>query len=316
MARGNSPEIVVVGQIARDLVLSVDEMPAKGGAVPVRRRQEMLGGKGANQAVACAQLGAGTALIGVVGDDQAGDNVLRQARSDGIDVSGVVRRQDASTGLIVDVLEPDGGWRYLEDLPTDVLLTESDVEAARSLLEPAGSVLVQLQQPSAAALTAARLGKTGGARVVLDGAPAQDDRGAALLAAADVFRLDAKEAELFCGERIGGADDGLRVGRELLRSGPSLVAVDVAGKGNAVVWPDGQVFLPLIDTEVVDTTGAGDAFTAALTVALDHGAPPPQAARTAVAAAASSVERAGGRPDLTGDALRVQLDRLTAVAPT
>lgn len=311
MERGDSPEIVVVGQIARDLVVCVDEVPEPGGSVAVRRRLEMLGGKGANQAVACAQLGAGVAVIGVVGDDRVADHILGQARYDGIDVSGVVRR--ATTGLIVDVLEPDGRWRYLEDLPAETMLTEADVETAASLLRTAGSVLVQLQQPSAAALTAARLAREEGARVVLDGAPADDERKGALLSAADVFRLDAKEAELALGERVDSAGDALRAGRELLRHGLSLVAIDVAGAGNAFVWEDDEVFLPLIDTQVVDSTGAGDAFSAALTVALDCGEHPRQAARQAVAAAASSVGRAGGRPDLTGDAMRIQMSRLDAM---
>lgn len=315
MGRENGPEIAVVGQVARDLVLCVDEIPEAGGTRPVRRRQEVLGGKGANQAVACAQLGAGTALVGVVGTDQVGDDVLAQARADGIDVSGVVRRPKARTGLIVDVLEPGGRWHYLEDLPEEVLLTEADVEQAGELIEGAGSVLVQLQQPAGAALAAARLGGANGARVVLDGAPAEDDRRSTLLAAADVLRLDAKEAELAFGQHIRGAHDALRAGRDFLRQGPTLVAIDVAGQGNAFVWPDGELFLPLIDTEVVDTTGAGDAFTAMLAVALDHGRSPRQAARAAVAAAASSVERAGGRPALTGDALRVQLARLDAITP-
>jgi ribokinase len=104
-------DAVVVGQIARDLVLVVDEVPEAGTATPVRRRREMLGGKGANQAVGLAQLGVRVALLGVAGTDETGEWLLAQARRDGIDVSQVVRRGES--GLIVDIVDGDGRWRYL-----------------------------------------------------------------------------------------------------------------------------------------------------------------------------------------------------------
>ncbi|SFO86940.1 pfkB family carbohydrate kinase [Amycolatopsis arida] len=123
-------DVVVAGQVNRDLVLRVDELPAPGTGGPVRQRKEMLGGKGANQAVARAQLGAPVALLGVVGDDDVGSALLTQARADGIDVSAVVRRERTPTALIVDVLEAGGRWRYLEDIPAGTLLAEADVAAA------------------------------------------------------------------------------------------------------------------------------------------------------------------------------------------
>ncbi|MFF0522439.1 PfkB family carbohydrate kinase [Actinomadura nitritigenes] len=120
---GGGPDVCVVGQIARDLVLVVGEVPGPGGSARVRRRREMLGGKGANQAVGLAQLGMRPALAGVVGDDDAGRDALGQAVRDGIDVSAVVRREGARTGLIVDVVDGDGRWRHLEDLPPPVRRT-------------------------------------------------------------------------------------------------------------------------------------------------------------------------------------------------
>ncbi|WP_225992751.1 PfkB family carbohydrate kinase [Actinomadura rudentiformis] len=110
-------QVVVVGQIARDLVVVVDEVPGAHQAVPVRRRREMLGGKGANQAVGLAQLGVPVALVAVAGDDTVAGALLDQARRDGVDVSGVVRRSGEPTGLIIDIVDGGGDWRYLEDLP-------------------------------------------------------------------------------------------------------------------------------------------------------------------------------------------------------
>ncbi|GAB3896946.1 PfkB family carbohydrate kinase [Kibdelosporangium lantanae] len=288
----------MVGQIARDLVLLVDEVPDAGGSVPVRDRREMLGGKGANLAVASAQLGMSVAVLGVVGDDEVGAKLLDQARADGIDVTPVVRRTSVATALIVDIVTDDGKWRYLEDVPDEVLLTEADVEAAQPTLAEAAAVIVQLQQPAKAALTAAR---HAGRLVVLEGAVRDDEHREPLLAAADVLRADSQEAELLTGQKLDTVDTAVRAARHLMASGPAFV-VFALDDGNLFVWADDHLFLPMVDTEVVDTTGSGDAFTAALTAALVRGQGPHEAARRAVAAAAATVGHPGGRPDLRPDA--------------
>ncbi|MEU4420098.1 PfkB family carbohydrate kinase [Actinoplanes sp. NPDC024001] len=291
-----SERVVVAGQLARDLVLLVDDMPEAGTSADARLRREMLGGKGANQAVALAQLGAAPALVAVRGDDLIGDELVAQARRDGIDVSAVVCRAGTLTGLIVEALDSDGNWRYLQHLPEPMLLTADDVAAAEPVFHGAQAVLVQLQQPGAAALAAARLGRAQGALVVLDGAPGDDADRDALLAAADVVRTDDTETELLTG--LPAKDPAAL--RDAVRrlTGPRLYALGLPD-ANYFVWPDGELLIPLGDARVVDTTGGGDAFTAALTVALLRGCPPQAAARYAVAASAATVGHPGGRPDLT-----------------
>lgn len=300
----------VVGQVARDLVLAIDEVPGPHGTTPVRQRREMLGGKGANQAVALSQLGLHAGLVGVLGDDDAAEWLLRQARRDGIDVRHVIRRPGTRSGLIVDLLTPDGRWRYLEDLPEPVLLTATDVAAASAALADARAVLVQLQQPSAAVLDAAQRARHAGRLVVLDGAPADDERRAAILAAADVLRADAREATSLAGVEIDDVDSAVRAGADLLRRGPRLVALAVKNIGNVFSWPDGHLCLPLVAPRVVDTTGAGDAFIAALTVSLLRGDPPTTVAKFASAAASATVGHPGGRPALTADTMKRHLARL------
>lgn len=292
------PDAVVLGQVGRDLVLVVDGVPEPHGTTPVHRRLEMLGGKGANQAVALSQLGVRPALVGVVGSDPAGAWVLAQARRDRIDVRAVARRGGARTSLIVEMLAPGGAWRYLEDVPEPVLLTEADVRHAAGTILASSAVLLQMQQPSAATLPAARYARQAGRLVVLDGAP--PDGRDALLAAADVVRADGRESADLAGGPLEDADSAVRAGRELLRRGPRLVVLAVRGAGNAFVWPGGQLFLPISGPDPVDTTGAGDAMVAALTVALLRGRGFEQAARAAGDAAAASVGRVGGRPGLGG----------------
>jgi ribokinase len=286
-----SPRMVVAGQLARDLVLRVDDLPEAGSAADARERHELLGGKGANQAVALAQLGAAPALVAVAGDDRIGDELLDRCRQDNIDVTSVVRRPGTLTGLVVEMLEKDGRWRYVQHLPDEVLLTEADVEAAD--FGDAAAVLVQLQQPMPAALAAARRGRGAGALVILDGAPQDGPGRDELLATADVVRADEREARILGGTSVLGA-------------GPWLLAFGEEG-GNRFTWPGGEVFLPWAPGPVVDTTGAGDALTAALTIALLRGDKPDEAARFAVSAAASSVRRVAGRPALS--ALRPDRDQ-------
>ncbi|MBW0101336.1 PfkB family carbohydrate kinase [Pseudonocardia sp. KRD291] len=298
------PDVVVAGQLARDLVIGVEELPPVGGGATVARRREMLGGKGANCAVGAAQLGARVALLAVAGDDGVGDELLTRARDDGIDVGVVVRRRDTATGLIVEILERDGGRRYLEDLQEPVLLDVPDVDAAAPRLRDASTVVLQAQQPGPALLAAARHARAGGARVVLDGAPAERER-AELLRHVDVLRADAPEAELLGGGPVRGrGEDAVAevtaLARSLHEAGPDTVLLGVEGAGNVALRAGGEEFLPLADVDVLDPTGAGDAMTAALAVALDEGADPADAVRRAVDAAASTVQRAGGRPDLRG----------------
>ncbi|WP_433271966.1 PfkB family carbohydrate kinase [Actinosynnema sp. CS-041913] len=279
--------IAVVGQIARDLVLVVPEVPGASGTAPVLERREMLGGKGANIAVDLVQLGASAAVVGVAGEDEVGGRLVEQLRADGVDVSAVVRR--GRSALIVNVV-CDGQWRYLEDFPDSSLVTEDDVTA--SVLAEADAVVVQLQQPSAAVMAAIRRAD---GLVVLDGTASEEQ-----LAAADVVRADHHEGEVLTGRRISSAEDAVKAGRELLGRGPSLVALEVKGEANVLVWSSGDAVVPLTEEDVVDTTGGGDAFVAALAFALVRGDHPRDAGRLAVAAAGRAVGHPGGRSDLTG----------------
>jgi ribokinase len=306
---GPGPDVIVFGQIARDLVLVVDAVPTASRSADVYQRRELLGGKGANQAVGLAQLGMRPALAGVVGEDQVGQRLLTQAGQDRVDVSAVSRRPGVRTALIVDIVDATGQWRYLEDVPAGMLLTEADVIAARHLFLPGRWVSVQLQQPPAAALAAATLAHRAGGKVVLDGAPHEDCRDA-LLDVADVVRADAREAGLLAGSPVTTAAEAEKAAAELLRQGPSLVALAVEDAGNLVAWADGCVFLPLPDIPVVDTTGAGDAFVAGLITALAKDAGPQRAARLAAAAAGATVGHPGGRPALTPKAVQDQLTML------
>ncbi|OLF12277.1 hypothetical protein BLA60_09855 [Actinophytocola xinjiangensis] len=301
---------VVVGQISRDLVLSVDALPGARETARVLRRREVLGGKGANIAVALAQLGLPVSLLGVVGDDHVAATLLNRARRDGVDVEPVVRREGATTGLTVDVPDAHGDWHYLEHLPPEVQLTEDDVASAAPTLRAARCAVIQLRQPTAAALAAATLVRETGGLVVLDGAPPEGEHRDALLAAADVLRTGTRQACRLTGTDASDldadldADLALGAAHALMdRHGIALVALGVPG-ADAFAWATGSRVVPHLATRVVDTTGAADALCAALTSVLCRGGDAEEAVDLAVAAAAATVEHPGGRPNLTPRRLR------------
>ena len=297
-------EVVVAGQIARDLVVEAPDAPDAGFSAPVGHRKEMLGGRGANQAVALSQLGVTVSLVGVVGRDRSGDALCAQARADRIGTSHVVRRPDTETALLIDVVDEQGRRRCLEHVPDGTLLTETDVLAACAPISAAGSLIVQLRQPAPAALLAARLAHTAGTRVVLDGAP--QDLTDELLALADVVRADGREAELLTGQPVDDVAGAVRAAADLRDRGPSLVVLEVSGQGNLFAGPAESWFVPHVETELVDPAGAGDALVATLTAALTRRRPLETAACLAVAAAAATTEHVGGRPHLS----HAVLDRL------
>lgn len=295
--------IVVVGQVGRDLVLEVDGIPPEGGSAPVRRRRELLGGKGANQAVGCRQLGVQAALVAVVGADAAGADALAAAAADGIDVTGVVRRDGAATALLVDVVGPPGIRRLLEDVPEEVLLRPDDVRAAAALLGGAEAVLLQLQQPGPAVAEALRAAAPG-SLVVADGAPGDERVRELVLARADAVRADTAETAALTGRAPEDTAGTLRAARELLGRGPRVVALASPEGADVVAWPGGHVVLPHLEPDPVDPTGGGDAFVAALAVGLLHGEEPGTAARWAAAASAQVAGTAGGRPGLSPGLVR------------
>jgi ribokinase len=294
--------VVVVGQVGRDLVLQVDQLPEAGGSATVRRRREVLGGKGANQAVALRQLGLPVAVVAVLGDDPAGNVVLAQAAADGVQTEALARRAGVPSALLVDVVAPRGVRRLLEDVPEGVLLTAADVAAAGPLLHRAPAVLLQLQQPGEA-VRAALERTADGALTVADGAPSDDATAAALLGTVEVLRADAREAARWVGHDLTGLGAVRAAAVQLCRQGPRVVSLAAGDEGDLTVWrePDGRLgeqLVPLLGDDPLDPTGAGDAVVAALTAALLRGADPATAAWEAGAAAALTVARLGGRPRL------------------
>jgi ribokinase len=279
---------VVVGSLNMDLVLNVPALPSPGQTILSRSRDRLPGGKGANQAVALARLGAGVAMVGAVGDDPDGAELLAALEAAGVSTRHVSRRPRVPTGLAVVCVTADGDNAIVVASGANATLTPDDLATAAPALPGAGLLLLQLEIPLETVLAAARAGRDHGVLVVLNAAPARD-LPTGLLATVDVLVVNDGEAAALAGGEPRDAAVRLR------ERGPRVVVVTRGGQGCVVAEDRGATALPADPVEVVDTTGAGDCFAAALGFGLAEGRDARQAARFAAAAAALAVTRPGAQ---------------------
>jgi ribokinase len=297
MARRTACDLVVVGGGNWDYLVRGPRLPGPGQTAEGDELHEAAGGKGANQAVAAARLGSRVALIARVGADARGDALLARLADERVDTSNVVRDPEAPTGVALILIDRAGEKQILTAPGANRRLTPRDVRAAEATISAARLVLVQLEVPLESVSEAARLAREAGLRVVLDPAPpvALPDE---LLGLVEVIRPNASEAEALTGVRVRSRADARRAASILLRRGVGAVAVPAGRRGNLLVWPGGERWLPHLPVESVDATGAGDAFAAALSVKLSEGASFAEAGPFASAAAALATTALGAQAGL------------------
>jgi ribokinase len=288
-------EIVVVGSLNADLVTRLDRFPAPGETVTAKGFAIHPGGKGANQAYAAARLGGRVAMVGGIGGDAYGERLLQSLRSAGVDVSPVHRDAEAPTGLALITLDASGENQIVVVPGANARLTPELVQAHEARIAAAAVVLLQLEVPLEVVLAAARIARDGGAAVILDPAPAQP-LPASLLKCVDFLTPNQSELQTLTGGAAGQQAE--HAARSLADGSPLRVIVKMGEVGALLVDANGQAFWPALRVEAVDATGAGDAFNAALAVALAEGRPLPEAGRLAVAAGALCVTRAGAQPSM------------------
>ncbi|WP_141584570.1 ribokinase [Actinomadura sp. WMMA1423] len=283
-------EVVVVGSLNADLVVDVERRPAPGETVLGSDLATHPGGKGANQAVAAARLGGRAAIVGRVGDDGHGALLRGALAADGVDLAHLATTPGVPTGVALITVGPDGDNSIIVSPGANARLAPADVEAARVLIESAPVVSFQMEVPLAAVEAAAGVAAGAGRRVVLNlspSAPVPDD----LLALCDPLVVNEHEAAFL----LGGDGEPERMAAALARSGPRSVAVTVGADGAVVADGRGTAAVPSPRSEAVDTTGAGDAFTAALCLRLARGDSLLDAARLATRAGAAAVRRRGAQ---------------------
>jgi ribokinase len=277
--------VIVVGSVNVDLVAAGGRMPRPGETVTMERFAQTHGGKGANQASAAAALGATTHFVGAVGDDSHGRSAVTDLTTRGVRLDGL-RTTPGPTGVAV-ILVDDSGENAIAIVPgANATVSPAQVESALQSIDGEAVVVASLEIPMPAVLAAARTASARGWPLILNPAPAVPLPDA-LVALCTV--LTPNETELAA---LGGVDT-------LLTAGAEAVVVTRGGAGCDIYAVRGEhTFVPPAPAAVVDTTGAGDTFTAALAVAVANGRSLADAVRWSAAAGALATEGFGARGSL------------------
>ncbi|QDO40253.1 ribokinase [Streptomyces sp. RLB3-17] len=283
-------DLLVVGSANADLVIGVERRPAPGETVLGSDLVVHPGGKGANQAVAAGRLGARTALLARVGDDAHGRLLLDSQRAAGVDTAGVLVG-GAPTGVALITVDPSGDNSIVVSPGANGRLTPEDVRSAGNLLAASRVVSAQLEIPLETVVEVVR-NLAPGSRFVLNPSPPRA-LPAEVLAACDPLIVNEHEARVIVGTDLGDPPEDWA--SALLALGPRSVVITLGARGALVASADGAARVPSVKVETVDTTGAGDAFTAALAWRLGLDEPLAEAAAYAARVGAAAVTRAGAQ---------------------
>ncbi|MGW8703249.1 ribokinase [Streptomyces eurythermus] len=284
-------DLLVVGSANADLVIGVERRPAAGETVLGGDLAVHPGGKGANQAVAAARLQARTALLARVGDDGHGRLLLDSLRAAGVDTVGVLVG-GAPTGVALITVDPSGDNSIVVSPGANGRLRPEDVRTATSLFHASRVVSAQLEIPLETVVEVVR-NLAPGSRFVLNPSPPRE-LPTEVLAACDPLIVNEHEARVILGDALVG-DDPADWARLLLAKGPRSVVVTLGARGALVCDGSGTSLVPSVKVDAVDTTGAGDAFTAALAWRLGAGAGLAEAAAYAARVGAAAVTRRGAQ---------------------
>ncbi|MEW2470893.1 ribokinase [Streptomyces sp. NPDC046994] len=283
-------DLLVVGSANADLVIRVERRPAAGETVLGSDLVVHPGGKGANQAVAAARLGARTALLARVGDDGHGRLLLQSQRAAGVDTAGVLVG-GAPTGVALITVDPSGDNSIVVSPGANARLAPKDVRAATGLLHGSRVVSAQLEIPLETVVEVVR-SLPSGTRFVLNPSPPRP-LPAEVLAACDPLIVNEHEARVIAGGELDGSPEDWAAA--LLALGPRSVVVTLGAQGALVATGEAMTRIKSMAVDAVDTTGAGDAFTAALAWRLGAGSALPEAAVYAARVGAAAVTRPGAQ---------------------
>jgi ribokinase len=300
------PRIVVIGSSNTDLTVVVERLPVPGETVMGEKLMRAGGGKGANQAVAAARAGADVAFVGKVGDDEFGRATLENLRREHINTQYVGIEEQSPSGVALIMVDKKGENSIAVAPGANSRLSPADVKAAEGAIRQAGLVLLQLEIPLETVEAAVATARGAGVPVLLNPAPAPPPGSlAGLLRGMDYLTPNMGEAARLLGAPAGESPESMA--RRLVQAGVRTVFLTVGADGVYICAGDECMRVSVPRVRVVDTVGAGDCFTGALSVALAEGMPLRTAASFAACAAALSVQAEGAQPSLP---MRAAIDRM------
>ncbi len=294
-----TPRIVVVGTVNTDMVVKSRRIPAVGETVTGGQFVMAAGGKGANQAVAAARLGAEVTLVAKIGRDLLGDQAAANYQKEGILTDFLFRDAEHATGVALILVDAQGENLISVASGANHALAPKDVQQAAERIRRADVVLLQLEIPLETVIFTAELAAAAGVRVILDPAPAPaGPLDAALLGRVSCVKPNETEAERLTGIAVGDETSAAKAAQKLLAGGARSAVITLGSKGAYWTGEGRSGFVPAVAVEAVDSTAAGDAFSGALACALAAGESLKEAVGYASLVGAISVTRLGAQPSL------------------
>jgi ribokinase len=285
------PRLTILGSLNMDISVAVRRLPAPGETVLGSGAVIAPGGKGANQAVAAARLGASVRMIGCVGDDAFASLAVAALQAEGVDVGGVRVAERSATGLALITVDSAGENMIAVAPGANGMVGDAEIAAS---LSGACDLLVLSAEVPVAALAAvlARAGASG-VTCLLNLAPAPAEPAALLAGGVDWLVVNESEAAAVTGHGVAGLAEAAVAARDLCGLGARHAVITAGSQGAALAGRGTAAAIPAFSVRSVDSVGAGDAFVAALAVALAAGVPPGDAVRVACAAGATATTRRG-----------------------
>jgi len=293
MTGTSAPRIAVIGSNMVDLITYVNRMPVKGETVEAPSFEMGHGGKGANQAVAAAKLGAAVVMVTAVGDDMFADATVKNLERLGIDTRYVRRVAGKSSGVAPIMVEPNGENSILIVKGANADLSPADIDRAADVLKTCDLILLQLEIPLETVYAAIAFGKRHGVRTVLNPAPATPDLAVDKIRDVTFFTPNETELAILTGMPVDTEAGVVAAARSLIDKGVETVIVTLGSRGALLTTRTEARRIEPVAVEAVDTTGAGDAFVGSFARFLAGGLPLEAALAQAVRYAADSVTRRG-----------------------
>jgi len=298
MSKNNMhPKIVVVGSLNMDLIVSAPRIPAPGETIIGHAFNTAAGGKGANQAVAAARLGAQVSMVGCVGDDAYGQAQLYNLAADGVDTTFVRVDPETHTGVALITVDDAGENSIVVSSGANWRMTATDVNAAEAVIAGANMLLLQLETRLEVVERAVKVAVQHSVPVVLNPAPTSH-LSPELLAAVSYLIPNESEASFLSGQPVTDLDSAWAAARHLRSGGVGTVVLTLGEQGALLVAEGQEAHVPAFPVQAVDTTAAGDAFVAGFAVTVASGRSLLQAVRFAAASGALAATKLGAQPSL------------------
>jgi ribokinase len=287
-------KLVVVGSLNIDLTMRVKSLPLQGETALANDFKITPGGKGANQALASARFGASVKMAGRVGQDQYGKRLLSSMKAGGVDVSHVIQDENVATGMALITVDNTGANTITVYPGANNCYAYEDVDALESVIADADAIIAQLEIPMRTVERAFAIARQHHVTTVLNPSPV-NSLSRDFLAKTDIIIPNEVEASSLCGCSVKSVDTAIQAAKQLVKMGSGMAIVTLGENGAVSADQKGVFHVPAFPVSSVDSTGAGDAFVAAFTVALSEGVSVFDALRYGCAAGAIATTKIGAQ---------------------